>query len=98
MFTLVVLEEKEILAEKLRALINRGEPRDFYDLWVLISKNVEIDKKLIFKKLKEEKSKISELKLPSKEEYEIALKELVNVLPPYEQAKKEVLKVVEKLK
>jgi len=98
MFTLVVLEEKEILAEKIRSLINRGEPRDLYDLWVLLSRNVEIDKKLLAEKLKEEKSKISKLKLPSKEEYERDLKELVKVLPSYEQVEKEFLNAIEKIK
>ena len=30
--TIRVMHEKEILAEKIRALINRGESRDLYDL------------------------------------------------------------------
>ena len=98
MFSIVALAEKEILAEKIRTLVNRGEPRDFYDVWMLLNKNLEIDKSLIHEKLKEEKSAISKLKIPPKEEYEISLKNLVKVLPPYEQAKKEVLNAIEKLK
>lgn len=90
MFTLVVMDEKEILAEKIRTLANRGEPRDLYDLWILINKKVEVDKKLIFDKMKEENSKFSQLKFPSKESYEIGLKNLLQYLPPYEQVKKEV--------
>ena len=98
LFTLVVMDEKEILAEKIRSLINRSEPRDMYDIWMLLNKNVEIDKKLLFDKLKEEKSDISKLDFPSKEEYERDLKNLVNYYPSYEQAKKEVLDVVSKIR
>ncbi|MEK6906221.1 MAG: nucleotidyl transferase AbiEii/AbiGii toxin family protein [Nanoarchaeota archaeon] len=97
LFTLVVLDEKEILAEKIRALINRAEPRDFYDIWMLINKDVEIDRKLIIEKLKEEKSELSNLNFPSKKEYETNLKDLVRILPSYEQVKKEVTYLLDKL-
>jgi predicted nucleotidyltransferase component of viral defense system len=90
LFTINVLSEKEILAEKIRALINRSEPKDFYDLWILFNKDVEINKSLILEKLKEEKSRFSNLKYPSKQEYETSLKNLVNFLPSYEQVLKEV--------
>lgn len=93
-FTLVVSDEKEILAEKIRCLINRSEPRDLYDIWMLLNNKVEVDKKLLFEKLKEEKSEISQLKFPSKEEYEIELKNLIIYLPSYEQVKKEVLEAI----
>lgn len=96
-FTLVALDEKEILAEKIRALANRKQSRDMYDIWILINKGIEIDKKLIIKKLKEEKSALSNIILPSKEEYERDLKNLVIVLPPYEQSKKELEKLIKQL-
>jgi len=35
---ILVLEFTEIIAEKLRALMERGYPRDYYDLWVHIDK------------------------------------------------------------
>lgn len=98
LFSIVVLAEKEILAEKIRALVNRGEPRDLYDLWILINKGVEVDRNLINEKLKDEKSKLSDLKFPSKEKYEIELKKLVYNLPAYEQAKKEVENLILNLK
>lgn len=97
-FTLVVLGEKEIFAEKLRSLINRSEPRDLYDIWMLLSKGVEIDKNLIFEKLKEEKSSLSSIKIPSEEEYNVSLKNLIGYLPPHSQVKKEVLDFIGKLK
>lgn len=94
LFSLLVMDEGEILTEKVRALINRRESRDLYDIWILLKKGVKIDKKLLAEKLKEEKSRLSNLKLPEKEEYERDLNNLVNILPRYEQVKKEVLEAL----
>ncbi len=91
-FTIVALDEKEILAEKIRTLINRSQPRDLYDIWVLLNKGAPLDKKLLKTKLKEENAKIDSLKLPSKQSYERDLKELLSYLPPYEQVKEYVAK------
>jgi len=41
------ISDKEILAEKIRAIFTREKGRDIYDLWFLLSKNTPIDKKLI---------------------------------------------------
>ena len=98
MFSIVVLDEREILAEKIRALINRAESRDLYDAWMLLNKGIKVDKKLLSIKLKEEKSKFSNLKLPSKEEYERDLRNLIKVVPSYEQVKKEVSEAFDKIK
>lgn len=92
-FVINVVSEKEILAEKIMALINTLEPKHLYDLWVLFNKGVEIEKKLIEQKLKQEKIKYKNFKYfkyPSKKEYEIVLKNLVDFLPKYEQVIKEV--------
>ncbi len=90
LFILNVLPEKEILAEKIRTMANRTQARDFYDLWALLNKKVEIDKKLIIKKLRQEKAKLSAIKILPKKEYLQGLKNLVGVVPPYEQVAKEV--------
>ncbi len=97
-FTLVALDEKEIFAEKIRTLINRGEPRDLYDVWVMLGKKVEINKKLIFEKMKEEKSEVSKLKFPSKLAYEKGLINLLDYVPPYEQVITEVKEFIGGLK
>ena len=91
-FTIIALSEKEILAEKIRALINRSQARDLYDVWMLLQTNTEIDAKLLKQKLKEEKSNINKLRIPAKEAYEIELKNLLKNLPPYEQVKQQVEK------
>ena len=98
LFTIIVLDEKEILAEKIRALVNRKESRDLYDLWILLNQNIEIDKKLLFKKLKEENSKIKDLNFPLEEEYVRDLKELVGNLPDYKQVIKEVKEKLKEIK
>jgi len=46
------LDLTEILAEKIRALIVRGKSRDLYDVWFLLSKDVDIDVSLVNEKLK----------------------------------------------
>ena len=91
-FTIVALDEKEILVEKIRALINRGQSRDLYDIWMLLNKGVEIDKILLKAKLKEESCNLKDVKIPSKRAYERDLKELLNYLPPYQQVKEFVVK------
>lgn len=50
-FDLQVLSEREILAEKIRAIRTRDKPRDLYDIYHLLNKGVEIEDKLIQRKL-----------------------------------------------
>lgn len=55
------LSKKEILAEKIRALLTRKKTKgkDIYDMWYLLSQRVEIDNKLINEKLKYYNLKLS---------------------------------------
>jgi len=46
------LSEEEILSEKVRAILTRDKGRDFYDLWFLLSKNINLNFDFINKKLK----------------------------------------------
>jgi predicted nucleotidyltransferase component of viral defense system len=50
-FELAVLDEAEILAEKLRALVTRNQPRDLYDIYHLLGKSGGIDPALVQEKL-----------------------------------------------
>lgn len=45
------LQAEEILAEKIRALLERAKGRDVFDLWFLLSKNYAIDMDLVEKKI-----------------------------------------------
>jgi len=51
------MDEKEILAEKVRTIYQRTFAKDIYDLWFLINKGVKIEKKLIDKKFSKIKIK-----------------------------------------
>lgn len=51
-FEIFAMQEEEILAEKVRAILTRQKPRDVYDLWFLLTKkNIVFDPNLIDKKL-----------------------------------------------
>ncbi|MDD5163019.1 MAG: nucleotidyl transferase AbiEii/AbiGii toxin family protein [Candidatus ainarchaeum sp.] len=95
-FTIQALSLEEMLTEKIRALINRGEARDLYDVWMLLQNKIAINKKLLKQKLSEEKSNYPKTKFPTKEEYETSLKNLLEHLPAYEQIKKEVKQKLDK--
>lgn len=45
------LKDKEILAEKIRALAIRGRGRDIFDLWFLLTKRIGINWELVNKKM-----------------------------------------------
>jgi predicted nucleotidyltransferase component of viral defense system len=50
-FVVTVLTLEHLMAEKIRALLVRGKPRDLYDIWLLLHKGVEPDTTLIQRKL-----------------------------------------------
>lgn len=51
------LSKDEILAEKVRAFLNRDKYRDLYDIWVLIDKGAKFQKEMINTKLEYYKQK-----------------------------------------
>ncbi len=50
-YSIRVMDAKEIVAEKVRAIMTRNKARDVYDLWFLITSGTKVDKELINKKL-----------------------------------------------
>jgi predicted nucleotidyltransferase component of viral defense system len=50
-FVITVLTSEHMLAEKVRALLTRGKPRDLYDIWLLLNQGVSPDRSLIERKL-----------------------------------------------
>lgn len=50
-FDVLVMQEKEILTEKIRAIIARNKARDLFDAFELMEKGIEIEKNLVAKKL-----------------------------------------------
>lgn len=96
-FTILLMGEEEIVAEKIRAIMARSKARDVYDLYFLLQKNVAASLPLIEKKLAYYKKKftLQEFikKLNEKESFwEAELKSLVlGVLPPFAEVKKLIL-------
>lgn len=93
-FDVFAMHPKEILAEKIAAIHEREKPRDVYDAWFLLKNmSVELDKKLVKKKLKKEFNKdIFIKKVLEKERYwEGELGKLViGQLVPFNEVKKEI--------
>jgi predicted nucleotidyltransferase component of viral defense system len=50
-FVVTVLAPEHLLAEKIRALLVRGKPRDLYDMWLLLHQGVRSEDALIERKL-----------------------------------------------
>jgi len=50
-FVVTVLTPDHLLAEKTRALLLRGKPRDLYDIWLLLHQGLQLDDDLIERKL-----------------------------------------------
>jgi predicted nucleotidyltransferase component of viral defense system len=59
-FNLFVMDETEMMAEKVRATMTRPKPRDVYDLWFLLKKGIKPDVNLINQKLRIYNLKYSE--------------------------------------
>lgn len=97
-FELFVMQEKEILAEKVRAIFTRLKPRDAYDLWfLLLRKNADFDLELVNKKLSLYNLEFDFKKFENKIEnikglWQTDLKELiVGELPEFNKIKREIL-------
>lgn len=96
-FRLKSMSLKEIMSEKVRAMVVRKKARDAYDVWYLLNKGIALDKKLIQKKLD-----LYELKLDKPlidqalEEIETAwdreLRALMAAPPDFESVGKEIRK------
>jgi len=50
-FVVTVISLEHLLAEKVRALVMRSKARDVYDIWLLTSQGVRMDRDLVRKKL-----------------------------------------------
>ncbi len=52
-YTLLILPQKMLVDEKLSALLGRAKPRDYFDLYFLLRKNlIEVEKRKVLKEIK----------------------------------------------
>lgn len=87
-FLAYVMNEQEILAEKICSLAERKKGRDLYDVWFLLKKEVKIDTELFHTK---SRTKITSIDFPTQHEYERDMEKLVPRVISYIQVKKDVM-------
>jgi len=93
---------KEIMAEKVRALIHIGRPRHLYDLWFLLGKHVKPTRTLINKKLSiyNQTFDVKSLMSATKElerDWETDLQALLPEVPRFPTVQSRVIKAFSKL-
>jgi len=99
-FAVFVMHEREILAEKVRAILTRDKPRDIYDLWFLLKKGIVFDislvnKKLILYNLKFNLKDFNKAISKKRGLWNLNLKNLViGELPAFDTVRKEILKKI----
>lgn len=99
-YTLLVMQESEILAEKIRAIISRNKPRDIFDLHFLLKKGVKFDLGFINKKLEYYKEKFDKEKFISsimekKPIWEKEMRQYLNAVTNFEIILKEIKEALE---
>jgi len=93
-YLVCTMHEEEMLVEKLLALQERRKGRDLYDAWFLLESGVRPDPRLYGIKAGDK----GRGGMVSREEYERDMRKLANVLPPYEQLRREVEAELKKLR
>ncbi len=95
-FDVLVMQEKEILAEKVRAILTRVKARDVYDLWFLLNKGIKFDSNLVNEKISyynlkwNSKEFEKNLKL-KKTGWNTELKPLLSHVPDFDGVRTEIL-------
>jgi len=102
-FDAFVMATEEIFAEKVRAIYTRNKPRDVYDLWFLMKRNIKPDIALINVKLKAQGIRFSEDGFVEKIDEKAGLFVpdmnglIIGALTDFESIKKEILDVFAQL-
>jgi predicted nucleotidyltransferase component of viral defense system len=91
-FLVLMMNEEEMLAEKVIALMERRKGRDLYDVWFLLEKGVQFDEELFYKK---GASRLDFERFPSEAEYERDLKRLTSRVIPYTQIIRQIKKALQ---
>ena len=98
-YNILVMDEREIMAEKVRTIMNRSKPRDIFDFYFLLRKGVKFDISLINKKLKYYNqtydSKSFLLKIKDMENlWSNELKDYVSIVPNFAVIFKEIKNII----
>jgi len=84
------MQEAEIFSEKLRAAISRAKPRDFYDIWFLLGRDIECDIGMVKRKCAVTGVAFRQPKMPGASEWQQVMGALLGVSVPFDQVKKEL--------
>ena len=98
-YSLLIMDKKEILGEKMRALVTRDRARDLYDIHFLLKKNTEVDWEIVQKKMKYYKRtidiiEVSEAIKAKKSSWEREIPSLTSSVLSFEEVKGYVLKKI----
>ena len=101
-FEVFAMDEKEILAEKVRTIFARQKPRDIYDLHFLLEKNIDLDVEMINKKLSLNNITFSKREFKRRIEkmkglWQIDLKNLMAKEIDFEKVKREIFDKLKKI-
>lgn len=88
-FLVLAMDEEEMLAEKIMALMSRRKGRDLYDVWFLLEKGVRFDKELLNEK---GVPKVEFESFPSDVEYDRDMRRLTSRVIPYTQVIRDIKK------
>jgi predicted nucleotidyltransferase component of viral defense system len=100
-YVIGVMDKREILAEKIRAMTRRRQARDLYDINYLLNKNVKLEKRLLEEKLgyyreKTDFDRIRKSIEDVKNRWTAEMRVLVLKPPEYSEVAKFVLKELKK--
>jgi predicted nucleotidyltransferase component of viral defense system len=103
LFEVVVMNENEILTEKIRAIMTRNKARDLYDTYYLILKKATTSIKEIQEKLDRLEKKFNKKefydKINEKEKiWDTELKRIVKTYPKFQEVNKTITKFIKKIK
>jgi len=86
-YLVLAMKQEEILLEKIRALSERGMPRDLFDVWSMLNSDVKLQREILEKKLGTIELK---LKIPHEKKYERDMGNLLATFPPYRQVIRDI--------
>ena len=102
-FDVFSMRAEEILAEKVRAIFTRNKPRDLYDVWFLLEKGIQLDQRLVNRKLAAHGIRFGAKEFAERIDgmaklWRIDLKNLIlGELPEFEGVKSSVIRSAERL-
>jgi hypothetical protein len=91
-FLVHTMNEEELLVEKIIAMMNRDKGRDLYDIWFLLEKGTNLNKKLFKQKTN---TPFTIDAIPTQKTYQRDITKLTNQIIPYDQLTKTVKQKLE---